>query len=134
MRPPCCLLICESPFPINFRMPEPIFMKFGMYTMTPEPAVFTSRSLATASNRGSSSATRVQVLSSQTPVQNSLSSNLVPCLEHLGTDHIESSSPTVVSGFVAAEMCLPRCCVATVAAQTTENTALLLLHHCCFRA
>jgi hypothetical protein len=36
-----------------------------------QPAVFTSRSLATASNSGNSSASRAQVLSSQPPVQNS---------------------------------------------------------------
>jgi hypothetical protein len=33
---PCCLYVCESP-PINFWMPEPIFMKPGMYIMAPEP-------------------------------------------------------------------------------------------------
>jgi hypothetical protein len=33
----------------------------------------------------------VQVLSSQTPVQNWLSSNLVPCLLHLGTYRIENT-------------------------------------------
>jgi hypothetical protein len=36
-----------------------------------QPAVFTSRSLATASNSGDSSASRAQVFSSQPPVQNS---------------------------------------------------------------
>jgi hypothetical protein len=33
MRSPSCLCI---PL-INFRMPEPIFRKFGMYSMAPEP-------------------------------------------------------------------------------------------------
>jgi hypothetical protein len=43
----------------------------------PFPAcyVFTSRFLATASNSGDSSALRAQILSSQTPVQNSLSTD-----------------------------------------------------------
>jgi hypothetical protein len=36
MRSPCCLCVCESP-PINFWMPEPIFMKVGMYVMAHEP-------------------------------------------------------------------------------------------------
>lgn len=36
MRPPRCLGVCLSPH-INFRTPEPIFMKLGMYIMTPEP-------------------------------------------------------------------------------------------------
>jgi hypothetical protein len=26
-----------SPPPINFQMAEPVFMKFGMYTLTPGP-------------------------------------------------------------------------------------------------
>jgi hypothetical protein len=28
-------MVCESP-PINFRMPEPIFMKFGTYILAPK--------------------------------------------------------------------------------------------------
>jgi hypothetical protein len=36
MRLPCCLFACVFP-PINFRTPEPIFMKFGTYITTPEP-------------------------------------------------------------------------------------------------
>jgi hypothetical protein len=32
------IAVCVSVFPpINMRMPQPIFMKFGMYTMAPEP-------------------------------------------------------------------------------------------------
>jgi hypothetical protein len=30
------MCVCESP-PINFWVPEPIFMKLGMYIMEPEP-------------------------------------------------------------------------------------------------
>jgi hypothetical protein len=30
------LAVCGSP-PINFQMPEPIFMKLGMYIMAPKP-------------------------------------------------------------------------------------------------
>jgi hypothetical protein len=38
MRSPCCLWVCEyPPPPINFWMPEPIFMKLGMYIMASEP-------------------------------------------------------------------------------------------------
>jgi hypothetical protein len=33
---PCCLCVCEST-PINFLIPEPIFMKLGIYIMAPEP-------------------------------------------------------------------------------------------------
>jgi hypothetical protein len=43
MRSPCCLCIP----PIKLWMPEPIFMKFGMYIMAPEPismAYFTNPS------------------------------------------------------------------------------------------
>jgi hypothetical protein len=36
MRSSCCLCVCESPR-INLGMPEPIFMKLGMYIMAPEP-------------------------------------------------------------------------------------------------
>jgi hypothetical protein len=35
MRSPCCLCVCIPP--INFKMPEPIFMKLGMCIMAPEP-------------------------------------------------------------------------------------------------
>jgi hypothetical protein len=69
----------------------------------PFPAfcVFTSCSLATASNSGHSSASCAQVLSSQPPVQNTtlslpcrtqLNSSLqLPWLWLLGTDHIENA-------------------------------------------
>jgi hypothetical protein len=36
MRLPCCLCVCVS-LPINFLMSEQIFMKLGMYIMSPEP-------------------------------------------------------------------------------------------------
>jgi hypothetical protein len=36
MRSSCSLCVYESP-PIHFWMPEPIFMKFSLYVMTPEP-------------------------------------------------------------------------------------------------
>jgi hypothetical protein len=42
--------------------------------------VSTSRFLATASNSGGSSSSRARVLSSQPPVQNSLTTNFLPCL------------------------------------------------------
>jgi hypothetical protein len=41
--------------------------------------------------------------------------------------HIKHSSSSVVSGFAATEMCLPRRCVVTVAAQITENTVPVFL-------
>jgi hypothetical protein len=37
MGPSCCLCVCSSPStPINFQMPELIFMKSGMYITAPE--------------------------------------------------------------------------------------------------
>jgi hypothetical protein len=33
---PYCLCVCVSPV-INFWMPEPVFLKFSMYVITPEP-------------------------------------------------------------------------------------------------
>jgi hypothetical protein len=36
MRSRCCLCVCVYP-PINFWMPEPIFMKLGTYITAPEP-------------------------------------------------------------------------------------------------
>jgi hypothetical protein len=35
MRSPCCLCVCEYPH-INFWMPEPIFMKLGIYGTLPK--------------------------------------------------------------------------------------------------
>jgi hypothetical protein len=55
-----------------------------------QPAVFTSRSLATASNSGDFLASSSQVLSSQPPVQNCLTTDFVPCLQHLSTDQVET--------------------------------------------
>jgi hypothetical protein len=40
MRSPCflCVCVCVSMYPpINFWMPESIFMKLGIYIMAPEP-------------------------------------------------------------------------------------------------
>jgi hypothetical protein len=42
-------------------------------------------------------------------------------------------SSSIVSVFVAAEMCLPCRCVATAAARITENTVPILLYHCWVR-
>jgi hypothetical protein len=56
----------------------------------PACCVFTSRSLATASNSGGSLASRAQVLSSQPSVQNCLTTDFVPCLWHLSADHLET--------------------------------------------
>jgi hypothetical protein len=36
LRSPCCLCVCVFLAAISFWMPEPIFMKLGMYIMTPE--------------------------------------------------------------------------------------------------
>jgi hypothetical protein len=55
-----------------------------------QPAVFTSRSLSTASKSGDSSASRAQVQSSLSQVQNCLSTDVVPSLYHLSTDHVET--------------------------------------------
>jgi hypothetical protein len=90
----------------------------------PACCVFTSRSLTTDSNSGDSSASRPQLLSSQSPVQNSLKpDNFVPCLYHLGTDHIKTPpfhrcSPAVALLRIcclATETCLPSRCPETVA-------------------
>jgi hypothetical protein len=86
----------------------------------PTCCVFTSRSLATASNSGDSSASRAQLLSSQLNYQ-------------LATDHI------VEYMSVAAETCLPSLCPETTAARTTENTLLPLLrplpsNGCCLQS
>jgi hypothetical protein len=35
MRSPCCLCVCVFP-PVNFWMPEPIFMKLGIYIVARE--------------------------------------------------------------------------------------------------
>jgi hypothetical protein len=37
MRSPCCLCVCMCVPPINFRLPELIFMELGMFVMAPEP-------------------------------------------------------------------------------------------------
>jgi hypothetical protein len=87
---------------------------------TPPAKHFQSRSLATASNSGDSSASRAQVPSSQTPIQNWLSSN-----------HIENTALLLLSTFFSAEMRLPRYCVATTEARTTENTVPLLPYYYC---
>jgi hypothetical protein len=37
-RSPYCLCVCEShSTPINFRIPEPVFIKLDIYIMAPEP-------------------------------------------------------------------------------------------------
>jgi hypothetical protein len=54
MKVPCCLCVCVSPLPVNFWMPEPIFMKLGMYMMTREAirkAYFTNLSHQSVSVR-----------------------------------------------------------------------------------
>jgi hypothetical protein len=121
----------------------------------PTFCVFTSRSLATASNSGDFSVSRAEVLSSQPHRHNSL---IAPTVQFLGTDHIENtvlllhSCPLTQERFselllrncrgadhrkrrssvafvsVEAGTCLPSCCRETAAARTTENTVLLLLH------
>jgi hypothetical protein len=103
----------------------------------PLPAcyIFTSRSMSTVSNSGDSSASRAQVLSSQRPVQNSLSTQICPLLiTSRHGQHRKHRSSIVAFVFVAAGTCLPRLCPETAAARTTENTFLLLcLRVCCGR-
>jgi hypothetical protein len=45
---------------------------------------------------------------------------------HLDTDQQKQSYSVVVSGFVAAEMCLPRRCVASSATRASVDAPLLL--------
>jgi hypothetical protein len=84
--------------------------------------VLASRSLASASSSGNSSASRTQALSSQPSVENSLSTNFVPCLKHISTDHIENRAllllrPTVAllrTSCLATGTCLASRCPETV--------------------
>jgi hypothetical protein len=101
--------------------------------VNPFPAcfVFTSRFQKTSSNSGDSSASRVQVLFSQPPVQNS--TQLIASTSRHGP-HRKHSSSIVAFVSVAARTCLPSCRPETAAAQITENTVLLLFHACMFRA
>jgi hypothetical protein len=59
-------------------------------TSFPACCVLTSRSLATAFNSGNFSASHAQVVSSQAPVQNYITTGSVPCLWYLSTDHVET--------------------------------------------
>jgi hypothetical protein len=80
--------------------------------------VFTSRSLATASNCWDSSASRAQVLSPYTPVQNWLGrSNCLPYNFSVWTWYkhpVANSTCIVARRFCAAGKCLPSHCLETV--------------------
>jgi hypothetical protein len=92
--------------------------------------VFTSRSLATASNSADSLASRAQVPSSQTTVQNSHSCPNCLCYNILAqTNKIPASNNTLIVAcvFVPRELFYLSRCLETVATRTAENTALLLL-------
>jgi hypothetical protein len=85
-----------------------------------------------ASNSGDSSASRAQVLSSKSPVQNS--SELCPLLmtpRHGPQRKRRTSIVAFVS--VAAGKCPLSCCPEMAAGRTIENTVLLLLHTCMLR-
>jgi hypothetical protein len=76
--------------------------------------VFTSRSLAAASNSGDSSAPRAQVLSLQTPILNSL--GLPSCLQGNSSARTTWKHPVsciVVRRFIVAGTCLPSRCLET---------------------
>jgi hypothetical protein len=79
---------------------------------TPACSVFTRRFLVTASNDGYSSASRAQVHSSQTPVQNlSLAYNISARATY---KHPVSNSTSIVARrFVAVGTCLPSRCPVT---------------------
>jgi hypothetical protein len=79
-------------------------------SLFPDCCLFTSCSLVTASNSEDSSASFVQVLTSQTLVQNSLSTDLVLCLQHLGKDHVETRR---FNCFIPTVALFRICCLAT---------------------
>jgi hypothetical protein len=60
-------------------------------TSFPAYCVFIRRFLVTASNSGRSSASSAQILSSEPPVGNCLTTDFVPSLKHLSADHVETS-------------------------------------------
>jgi hypothetical protein len=89
----------------------------------PACCVFTSRSLARASNSGDSSASCAQVLSSQTTIQNSLGHS--SCLQDNHVENTISNSTSVVQRFVAVGTCLPSHCLET---SLVYSPILLSLH------
>jgi hypothetical protein len=91
--------------------------------------VFTSSSLATASNTGYSSASRAQVLPSQPPVQNS-TELIAPSILSITSRHEPYRKHRFcIVAFVsaAAGTCLPSRRPETAAARASENAVLLLL-------
>jgi hypothetical protein len=109
-----------------------------------QPAVFTSRSLATASNTGDSSASCIQVLLSQPPVQNScqLTTSWVPgwrpfyAIIQIFSSQADFQLTTALSTelshspisncFLATEVS----CLYHLGTEHVENIVLLLLHWC----
>jgi hypothetical protein len=85
---------------------------------SPPCNVFTSRFLVTASNSGDSSASALTPFPALHYLATQLLYKLVPLIA-LWHDHVEIY-------FLSLRACLPRSCVATVAARATENIALLL--------
>jgi hypothetical protein len=101
----------------------------------PACCVFTSLSLATASNSGDSSASHAQVLSSQPSVRNSILclTELCPLLitsQH--GPHTEHRSSIVAFVPVAAENYLLSRCSEMTESRTTGNNGLLLLCACIY--
>lgn len=88
----------------------------------PACCIFTSPSLATASDSGDSSASRTQVLSSQPPVQNS--TVLVITSQH--GPHIKHCSSVVVLVCIATWMCILSCCIEMCMAWTAENCSSIV--------
>jgi hypothetical protein len=83
----------------------------------PACCVFISHSLATASNKGESSASCAQVLSSQPPMQNStkLIAPTVLVVTSRHRPHRKHCSSIAASVFVAIGTCLPSRCLETAA-------------------
>jgi hypothetical protein len=81
-----------------------------------QPAVFSSHSLATASNSGDSSASHTYALSSQPPMQNCLTLSLAYNISAQTTQkHLVYNSNSIVACIsVAVGMCLLSCCSETV--------------------
>jgi hypothetical protein len=98
--------------------------------------VFISRSLATSSNSGDSSASHAQVVNSQPPVQNSTEfiAPTVVVITSRYRPHRKHHAHVIDCVSVAAGTCLPSCCPETAGARNHIENIVLLLRACMLRA